>query len=107
MSKENFSALVTMTKIFLAPMTPLQYFLDTPGLSHDYFLRQAYIMLTNDGKDEVRTFFSLIILGFAKDCSGPIKAGKMFAIFMLILRSPEAHIGPGRLQKPNIISIMH
>ncbi|HVJ49584.1 phospholipase [Desulfitobacterium sp.] len=57
MSKENFPALVKMTKFFLAPMAPLQYFLDTPGVSHDYFLRQAYEVLTLDGKEDVRTFF--------------------------------------------------
>lgn len=57
MSKQDFPALVKMTKLFLAPMAPLQYFLDTPGVSHDYFLRQAYEVLTIDGKDDVRTFF--------------------------------------------------
>lgn len=57
MSKENFPALVKMTKLFLAPIAPLQYFLDTPGVSHDCFLRQAYEVLTHDGKEDVRTFF--------------------------------------------------
>lgn len=57
MSTENSTALVKMTKFFLAPMAPLQYFLDTPGVSHDYFLCRAYEVLTRDGKDEVRTFF--------------------------------------------------
>lgn len=57
MSNENIPALVKMTKLFLAPMAPLQYFLDTPGVSHDFFLRQAFEVLTFDGKENVRTFF--------------------------------------------------
>lgn len=57
MSRENIPALVKMTKLLLSPMAPLQYFLDTPGVSHDYFLSQALEVLTRDDKEDVRTFF--------------------------------------------------
>ncbi|WP_407308882.1 zinc dependent phospholipase C family protein [Desulfosporosinus sp. SB140] len=43
----------TITKMFLAPVAPLQYFLDSPGLTHGHCLEQAYISLENDGKASV------------------------------------------------------
>ena len=50
-------ATVRMTKLLLAPMAPLQYLLDTPGITHEHCLNQAYNTLLNDGKEDVHTFF--------------------------------------------------
>ncbi len=46
-----------MTKLLLAPVGPLQYFLDSPGVTHVHCLDQAYIALENDGKKNVATLF--------------------------------------------------
>lgn len=50
-------ALGRVTKMFLAPMGPLQYFLDSPGVTHVHCLEQAYQVLRNDHKQNVETFF--------------------------------------------------
>jgi len=46
-----------MTKLLLASVGPLQYFLDSPGVTHVQCLEQAYIALQNDGKEDVATLF--------------------------------------------------
>ncbi|CAA7600389.1 phospholipase C [Acididesulfobacillus acetoxydans] len=46
-----------LTKMFLAPIGPLQYLFDTPGVTHVHCLEQAYDVLTRDGKADVATFF--------------------------------------------------
>jgi len=46
-----------MTKLLLASVGPLQYFLDSPGVTHVHCLEQAYIALQNDGKEDVATLF--------------------------------------------------
>ena len=51
------SSIVRLTKLLLVPMSPLQYFLDTPGATHVHCLDQAYKVLEQDGKEDVRTFF--------------------------------------------------
>ncbi|MDA8228257.1 MAG: zinc dependent phospholipase C family protein [Desulfitobacterium hafniense] len=50
-------SIARVTKLILAPMSPLQYFLDSPGLTHVYFLEQAYSVLENDGKERIASFF--------------------------------------------------
>jgi len=47
-----------MTKILLASAGPLQYFLDSPGVTHVQCLNQAYIVLKRDGKEDVATLFN-------------------------------------------------
>jgi len=46
-----------MTKLLLASAGPLQYFLDTPGVTHVHCLEQAYIALKQDGKGDVTDLF--------------------------------------------------
>ncbi len=46
-----------MTKLLLATAGPLQYILDTPGVTHVHCLEQAYILLKQDGKEEVARLF--------------------------------------------------
>jgi len=46
-----------VTKLLLASAGPLQYFLDTPGVTHVRCLEQAYIALKHDGKGDVATLF--------------------------------------------------
>lgn len=46
-----------MTKLALIPMAPLQYLLDSPGLTHEHCLKQAYIVLKQDGKEAMSPFF--------------------------------------------------
>lgn len=50
-------ALGKMTKMLLAPVGPLQYFFDSPGVTHVYCLEQAYNTLDNDCNQDVATFF--------------------------------------------------
>ncbi|MHB1653313.1 MAG: zinc dependent phospholipase C family protein [Desulfitobacteriaceae bacterium] len=56
-----------VTKAFLAPIGPLQYIFDTPGVTHLYCLEQAYTVLRKDAKEDIVTFFepyhSLLIKG--------------------------------------------
>ena len=47
-----------MTKLILASAGPLQYFLDSPGVTHVRCLEQAYIALKHDGKEDVATLFN-------------------------------------------------
>lgn len=47
-----------MTKFLLATASPLQYFLDSPGVTHVHCLEQAYITLNHDKKENVATLFS-------------------------------------------------
>ena len=46
-----------MTKLILATASPLQYFIDSPGVTHVHCLGQAYIALENDGKEDVVKLF--------------------------------------------------
>lgn len=46
-----------MTKLLLATAGPLQYILDTPGVTHVHCLEQAYVTLKQDGKEEVARLF--------------------------------------------------
>lgn len=46
-----------MTKILLVPASPLQYILDSPGVAHEYCLKQAYSVLKCDGKEDAAFFF--------------------------------------------------
>ncbi|MHB8125551.1 MAG: zinc dependent phospholipase C family protein [Desulfitobacteriaceae bacterium] len=46
-----------MTKMLLAPVGPLQYFLDSPGVIHIHCLDQAFNVLERDGKEEIAIFF--------------------------------------------------
>jgi phospholipase C len=46
-----------MTKLLLASAGPLQFFLDTPGVTHVRCLEQAYIMLKKDGKEDIARLF--------------------------------------------------
>ncbi|AFM40699.1 transcriptional antiterminator [Desulfosporosinus acidiphilus SJ4] len=46
-----------MTKMILAPVGPLQYFLNSPGLPHIYSLEQAYRLLEQDNKHQVTQLF--------------------------------------------------
>lgn len=46
-----------MTKMILAPVGPLQYLLNSPGLAHVYGLEQAYRILEQDNKQRVSDFF--------------------------------------------------
>ena len=46
-----------MTKLLLASAGPLQYFLDSPGVTHVHCLEQAYIALKHDGKEDVASLF--------------------------------------------------
>ncbi|TGE34125.1 phospholipase [Desulfosporosinus sp. Sb-LF] len=48
-----------MTKLLLAPVGPLQYFLDSPGLTHVHCLDLAYEVLEHDGKEDIATFFKV------------------------------------------------
>ena len=47
-----------MTKLLLATAGPLQYFLDSPGVTHVHCLEQAYIALKHDGKEDVVRLFN-------------------------------------------------
>ena len=49
--------LVKMTKLLLATAGPLQYLLNTPGITHVHCLEQAYIALKHDGKEDVAKLF--------------------------------------------------
>lgn len=57
----------TITKIFLAPVGPLQYFIDSPGETHGHCLEQAYTCLEADGKAAVakilKPYHSLLLKG--------------------------------------------
>ncbi|MHB8072752.1 zinc dependent phospholipase C family protein [Desulfosporosinus fructosivorans] len=46
-----------MTKLLLASAGPLQYFLDTPGVTHVRCLEQAYVTLKQDGKEDTARLF--------------------------------------------------
>lgn len=46
-----------VTKMLLAPVGPLQYFLDSPGVTHIHCLEQAYNALEHDGKENIAIFF--------------------------------------------------
>lgn len=46
-----------MTKMILAPVGPLQYLLNSPGLPHIYSLEQAYRLLEQDNKSRAANFF--------------------------------------------------
>lgn len=46
-----------MTKLLLASAGPLQYFIDSPGVTHVHCLEQAYITLKQDGKEDVARLF--------------------------------------------------
>ena len=46
-----------VTKLLLATAGPLQYFLDSPGVTHVHCLEQAYTALKHDGKEDVATLF--------------------------------------------------
>ncbi len=50
-------ALGKVTKLLLASAGPLQYFIDSPGVTHVHCLEQAYIALKQDGKEDVTTLF--------------------------------------------------
>lgn len=50
--------LATMTKLLLASAGPLQFFLDSPGITHVHCLEQAYITLKHDGKEDVASLFN-------------------------------------------------
>jgi phospholipase C len=47
-----------MTKLLLASASPLQYFLDSPGVTHVHCLNQSYHTLKNDGKEDVARLFA-------------------------------------------------
>ncbi|MFZ3129736.1 MAG: zinc dependent phospholipase C family protein [Desulfosporosinus sp.] len=47
-----------MTKLLLASASPLQYFLDSPGVTHVHCLDQAYIALKHDGKEDIARLFN-------------------------------------------------
>lgn len=47
-----------MTKLFLASAGPLQYFLDSPGVTHVHCLERAYRVLKHDGKENVAALFN-------------------------------------------------
>ena len=47
-----------MTKLLLASAGPLQYFLDSPGVTHVHCLEQAYLALQQDGKEDITRLFS-------------------------------------------------
>jgi len=46
-----------MTKLLLASVGPLQYLIDSPGVTHVHCLEQAYIALQNDGKEDTAKLF--------------------------------------------------
>lgn len=46
-----------MTKLLLASASPLQYFFDSPGVTHVQCLKQAYIVLKSDGKEDTASLF--------------------------------------------------
>lgn len=50
-------AIGRVTKMFLAPIGPLQHIFDTPGVTHVHCLEQAYAVLSQDSKEDVATFF--------------------------------------------------
>ncbi|AFM43034.1 Zinc dependent phospholipase C [Desulfosporosinus acidiphilus SJ4] len=54
LSEQTFNR---VTKVLLAPVSPLQIFLDAPSPTHGYCLQQAYDILRQDGKDEVAAYF--------------------------------------------------
>ncbi|MDR3540548.1 MAG: zinc dependent phospholipase C family protein [Desulfosporosinus sp.] len=47
-----------MTKLLLASAGPLQYFLDSPGVTHVHCLEQAYLTLKHDGKEDIANLFN-------------------------------------------------
>ncbi|HZK54920.1 MAG TPA: zinc dependent phospholipase C family protein [Desulfosporosinus sp.] len=53
------STLSQMTKLILATASPLQHFIDSPGVTHVHCLEQAYITLNQDGKEDVAEFFKV------------------------------------------------
>lgn len=50
-------AISQVTKLFLAPMGPLQHIFDSPGVTHVHCLEQAYAVLRRDSKTDVAMFF--------------------------------------------------
>lgn len=48
-----------VTKLLLASAGPLQYFLDSPGETHVRCLEQAYLVLMNDGREDVAKLFNV------------------------------------------------
>jgi len=50
--------LAKMTKLLLVTASPLQYFFDSPGVTHVHCLEQAYIVLKHDGKEDVARLFN-------------------------------------------------
>lgn len=46
-----------MTKLILASASPLQYFFDSPGVTHVHCLKQAYQTLCGDGQEDVARLF--------------------------------------------------
>ena len=58
MKTANYAfALGKMAKMLLAPVGPLQYLLNTPGVAHIYSLEDAYRILEGDSKQKVADFF--------------------------------------------------
>lgn len=58
MNQSNYTyTLGRMTKMILAPVGPLQYLLNSPGIAHIYGLEQAYGLLKQDNKRQVSEFF--------------------------------------------------
>lgn len=57
MNQAAAPSLARMTQLLLVPVSPLQYIFDTPGETHVFCLDQAYTVLEQDGKQDVRTFF--------------------------------------------------
>lgn len=55
-----------MTKILLASAGPLQYFFDSPGVTHVHCLKQAYLVLKRDGKEDVAALFNAYHSSLAK-----------------------------------------
>ncbi|HWQ71964.1 MAG TPA: zinc dependent phospholipase C family protein [Desulfitobacteriaceae bacterium] len=47
-----------ITKMLLTPVSPLQYFLDTPGVMHVHCLDQALHILECDRKEKISKFFT-------------------------------------------------
>ncbi|EHQ89981.1 zinc dependent phospholipase C family protein [Desulfosporosinus youngiae] len=46
-----------MTKLLLASAGPLQCFFDSPGLTHVHCLEQTYVVLKQDGKEDMARLF--------------------------------------------------
>jgi len=58
MNLKHSEAFGFITKLFLAPVGPLQYIFDRPGTTHMYCLNQALELLGRDGRDEVAATFA-------------------------------------------------